>query len=308
MSLNHLSAHFRRRPLLALAAFGWSVQARSQGAIHTLQIAGSRIELQFEHGFDTDVMVHALVAIRHAAGVVAAYLGRLPLERFEIVLQAVPGVGIKGGAAFAEPQPFLRIRVGQQTRRGDLDDDWILVHELLHLAIPQLGRPHRWLHEGIATYAEGAARVLAGANPATRWWAELVRGLPKGLPQAGDRGLDHTPTWGRTYWGGALFCLLADVRMRRDGQTGTGLRDALKGLLGAGGNYAQSWPVERVLTVADAAVGQTVLMQMYRLQREQPVSVDLDALWRELGVQRDGAGVQLLDNAPLAAVRRAIAN
>jgi L-lactate permease len=25
----------------------------------------------------------------------------------------------------------------------------------------------------------------------------------------GDQGLDHTPTWARTYWGGALFWMMA---------------------------------------------------------------------------------------------------
>jgi hypothetical protein len=36
----------------------------------------------------------------------------------------------------------------------------------------------------------------------------------RGEPGPGDGGLDDTDSWGRTYWGGALFCLLADVRFR----------------------------------------------------------------------------------------------
>ena len=39
--------------------------------------------------------------------------------------------------------------------------------------------------------------------------------MPKGLPQAGDQGLDNTGTWGREYWGGAMFCLLADIEIRK---------------------------------------------------------------------------------------------
>src|SRR5204862_508621 len=78
-------------------------------------------------------------------------------------------------------------------------------------------------------------------------WGGLAHGLPQGQPRDGDRGLDHTPTWGRTYWGGAMFCLLADVEMRRRSAGRAGLQQALQGLGAAGGNYSVRWPVERVL-------------------------------------------------------------
>jgi hypothetical protein len=46
----------------------------------------------------------------------------------------------------------------------------------------------------------------------------MMRDMPKGLPQAGDQGLDNTDTWGRKYWGGAMFCLMADIEIRRSGR------------------------------------------------------------------------------------------
>ena len=58
--------------------------------------------------------------------------------------------------------------------------------------------------------------------------------MPKGLPAAGDRGLDYTPTWGRTYWGGALFCLLADIDIRKRTSNRFGLQDALRAIVAAG--------------------------------------------------------------------------
>jgi hypothetical protein len=297
----------QRRPLLVATVLALALPARGQ-TIREVQVGGSRIELQFDDGFDAALVRDALVWVQRAASAVALYLGRLPLPAFDLVLQAVDGAGVKGGTAFAEPEPFLRIRLGRETRAAQFAGDWILVHEMLHLAIPQLPRPQRWLHEGIATYAEGAARVLAGINPAANWWGELVKGLPKGQPQAGDRGLDHTPTWGRTYWGGALFCLLADVQMRRTGDARRGLREALQGLLAAGGSYAVAWPVERVLATADAAVGVHAFGELYGEMKDQPHAVDLDALWGELGVRVAAAGPTTLhDDAPLAAVRRAIA-
>lgn len=287
---------------------GASAAARSQSAEHVIEAGGARIDVQFDDGFAAPTVRDALVWLQRAADAVTRWLGRMPLAQFEVLLQAVPGAGVKGGTAFPEPAPYLRLRLGRETRGAQFTDDWILVHEMLHLAIPQLAFAHRWLHEGIATYAEGATRVLAGINPAAAWWGELVRGLPQGQPQDGDRGLDRTPTWGRTYWGGTLFCLLADVQMRRESETRRGLREALQGLLAAGGNYAVMWPVEHVLDAADAAVGQSTLSTLYARMRHEPAPVDLGALWRELGVHSRGAGpAQLADDAPLAAIRRAIA-
>ena len=37
-----------------------------------------------------------------------------------------------------------------------------------------------------------------------------------------------------------------------------------------------------------------------------PMQVDLEALWRDLGVERNGLRAALNDEAPLAAIRRAI--
>jgi hypothetical protein len=40
--------------------------------------------------------------------------------------------------------------------------------------------------------------------------------------------------------------------------------------------------------------------------KDKPVEMDLDALWKQLGVKMENGKVKLLDDAPLAGVRRAI--
>jgi len=87
---------------------------------------------------------------------------------------------------------------------------------MTHFAFPSVAENHHWIEEGISTYVEPIARVQAKHLDANEMWFELVRDLPQVLPGRGDRGLDHTHTWGRTYWGGALYCLLADVQIRRE--------------------------------------------------------------------------------------------
>ena len=131
--------------------------------------------------------------------------------------------------------------------------------------------------------------------------------MPRGLPAAGDRGLDHTHTWGRTYWGGAMFCLLADVEIRQHTHNRMGLQDALRAILkasgGAGGGLADP---SAVLRTGDAAVGGDWCSRIFMRCKDAAVTPDLMALWKQLGVEPDGATVRLNDAAPLADVRRAI--
>ena len=165
---------------------------------------------------------------------------------------------------------------------------------------------HHWLEEGLATYVEPIARVRAGELTAKQVWGDMVEGMPEGQPAPGDRGIDHTPTWGRTYWGGAMFCLLADVEIRKVTRNKMGLENALRGIVAAGGTIDTEWGLAKVLATGDAAIGDPVLQPLYDRMKVDASPVDLDALWRQLGVEvRDGS-VSFDDSAPLADVRKAI--
>jgi hypothetical protein len=159
---------------------------------------------------------------------------------------------------------------------------------------------------------EPIARVQAGQLSAQRMWHDVARDMPQGEPEPGDRGLDRTDIWGRTYWGrtywgGALFCLAADVRIREQTHNRKGLQDALRGILNAGVNITEDWEIERAFEVGDKATGTTVLMDLYRQMHDKPAEVDLNDLWKKLGIRRrpDGS-VELINDAPLANIREAI--
>jgi hypothetical protein len=211
------------------------------------------------------------------------------------------------GKTFAYSGAAIRINVSQHTTVAELRKDWVLTHEMVHLAFPSVADEHHWIEEGIATYVEPIARVEGGnLDGATVWW-ELVEGLPHGLPQPGDQGLDHTHTWGRTYWGGALFCLLADVEIHQATANKYGLRDALRAIVSAGGNIETPWPLVRALKLGDQAVGVPVLTRLYDQMKATPITPDLPALWKELGVIPQGDKVIFNNHASLAAIRQAIA-
>lgn len=274
----------------------------AQPVILKLAVPGATIELQVTPDFNAAQREAARQWVQRSAEVVAVYFGRFPVPEVELLLQGRDGAGVHSGVSFGEPSPLIRVRLGRETTPPQYRDDWVLVHEMVHLALPRVPRQQSWLHEGVATYVSTVARVHAGLLAAAEVWRGWMQQMPLGLPREGDQGLDHTPTWARTYWGGAMFFLQADVRLRQRGTPARGLQQALQGVLAAGGDYRVAWPAQRILATADAALGQRTLSEMYAQMKDQPSPTDLAALWRDLGVD----GATLRDDAPLAAVRRAI--
>ena len=137
-------------------------------------------------------------------------------------------------------------------------------------------------------------------------WKEFARDMPKGQPASGDQGLDNTHTWGRTYWGGALFCLVADVRIREKTRNRKGLQDALCAIRNSGGIITEDWKIEKAFAAGDKATGTTVLRDLYREMRDQPSMVDLAGLWQKLGISIEDGKVIFNDKAVDAPIRRAI--
>lgn len=241
--------------------------------------------------------------IQRSEAIVAAYYGRFPTSSLRIQIVPQDGGGVRGGQTWAG---FIRVQVGRDVSPSQLMDDWVLVHEMTHLALPDLGESQSWFSEGLAVYVEGIARVQAGNRSQEDVFAEQMRQMPRGMPQAGDRGLDHTHTWARTYWGGAMFCFLADVEIHRRTDNRFGLQDAMRAVTRASGGLGSDWQITRVFEIGDAATGTRVLEDMYAQMKDKPVAPDLQELWTELGVVADGGSVKLNDDAPLAAVRLAI--
>jgi hypothetical protein len=241
--------------------------------------------------------------IKRSEGIVAAYYGQFPTSSLRIQVVPQDGGGVRGGQTWAG---FIRIQVGRDVTPAQLMDDWVLVHEMTHLALPDMGESQSWFSEGLAVYVEGIARVQAGNRSQEDVFTEQMRQMPRGMPQEGDRGLDHTHTWARTYWGGAMFCFLADVEIHRQTGNRFGLQDAMRAVTRASGGLSADWPITRVFDIADEATGTHVLEEMYAQMKDKPVTPDLQDLWAKLGVVSDGGSVKLNDDAPLAAVRLAI--
>ena len=241
-----------------------------------------------------------------SARAVASYFGRFPMPGALVLIAVARGPWVGSGRTLSGGGGTVFVRVGEQAPAKAYRDDWVLVHEMIHLTFPSVPRSQDWAEEGLATYVEPFARVRAGLTSDEEAWAGLVEGLPNGLPGPDDRGLDHTHTWGRTYWGGALFWFLADVEIHKRTQRAMGLEHALRGINSAGGTNAVRWPLGRVMATGDKAVGVPVLTELHAAMGASRHPVDLALLFKSLGVAVIHGRAHFDDSAPLADIRRAI--
>jgi hypothetical protein len=271
-----------------------------------LKVSGATIDVTLPDGPMKLSRDEVLGWIKASASTVADYYGRFPVPHLTLKIRSTSGSGIRHGVTYARDGGLILISVGRDADIAATKDDWVLVHEMIHLAFPSMDDDQHWIEEGISTYVEPVARVRKGGMPVTEMWRTFVRDMPKGEPGQGDQGLDNTHTWGRTYWGGAMFCLLADVRIHERTKNRKGLEDALRGINHGGGNINEDWDIEKTLALGDKATGTTVLRDLYNQMRDKPAPVDLDQLWAKLGIQMKDGSVAFNDSAPEANIRKAI--
>ncbi len=289
--------------LLACVLIGASARAAPP---QQLSLNGVNLQIELDAGQFHGGAEPLLQWIERSSGIVSAYYGTFPTRTLRIQVVPEDGGGVRGGKTWGYHGGFIRVEVGRDVTEAQLMDDWVLVHEMTHLALPDVGDSQSWFSEGLAVYVEGVAREQAGNRTQQDVFAEQMKQMPRGMPQAGDQGLDHTHTWGRTYWGGAMFCFLADVEIHRRTGNRLGLQDAMRAVVKASGGLTADWPINRVFATADEATGTKVFEELYAQMKDSPVSPDLHDLWAKLGVVSDGGTITFRDDAPLSDVRRSI--
>lgn len=269
-------------------------------------VGGARLALAVASG-SLGVGDDALATWLEASGrAVSTYYGRFPVPR--VLVLVIPGgrramgygTTLTGGGA------SIMLWIGARARQQDLDDDWVLVHEMVHLGFPTLPREQHWLEEGLATYVEPIARVGVRTMAPDAAWKSMLEGLPRGVPSVRAAGLDGAHSIDGLYWGGALYWFLADLEIRQQSSNRKGLPDALRAILAAGGNAMAEWEARPALAKGDAAVGGNALTGLFDRMAEQPDPVDLAALFDRLGVSLKNGAVVYDDTRPLAAIRRSI--
>lgn len=264
--------------------------------------------------------------IEEAATVTVPLFGRFPVDR--ATLFVVPAKGedeVVFGKVLSLAGASVVLVVGDKMQEEARHKDWVLVHELFHLGFPTFRGEGRWLGEGLATYYEPILRARAGWTTDLEVFRQFARNMPRGQPSnvatkngaaIGSKdakpnvvtglglGLAQRDDLDAIYWGGALFCLAADVRIRETTHGKKSLDDVLRALVERGADATRVWTVRDVVRLADATTGTKVFSEMHDRYAARGEQIDLGALLQSLGVSRDGHDPD--DSKPLAWIRRGI--
>jgi predicted metalloprotease with PDZ domain len=246
--------------------------------------------------------------VRGAAGCVASLFGRFPADATVFVLPVRGPDELVFGRVLSLAGGSVELLFGSETRASSAHQDWVAVHELFHLGTPSFVGEGHWLEEGLATYYEPVLRRRASWLRDGDLWAHFAREMPRGLRREGaPPALEDRDDIDSTYWGGALFALLADVRIREATRGARSLDDVMRAALERLGDGTHEATVAAFLRLGDEVTGTRVLEDLDARIARAGEAVDLAALWRSLGVvaHTDGS-VELVEGAPLAGVRRGI--
>jgi hypothetical protein len=304
--LSRQGDHYRLQaheiPVATYSAFGVLEKRRI-----ALENAGAELELAVLDG-PLAVDVDTLAAwVKERAQAVAGFYRGFPAPRALVVVVPVPGRSeVVFGKLLPESAPGVVLLVGSQADEAALHDDWVLVHELFHIGVPSFFREGKWFDEGLATYFEPIIRVRAGLYDAASAWRDFALEMPGALPALTRDGLEHVRDYTGLYWGGAIYCLSADIAARTQSQGQLGLEDGVRRVFASGGHAWDVWSLEKTLRTADGAFAQPLLAPLSARYAKGPAPFDLEAVFRALGVERRASGVVLSDSAPLAWVRHAI--
>lgn len=243
--------------------------------------------------------------IDDTARAVGGFWHGFPVDRLLLVVLPQAGrEGVPFGRVIGGGGASLLLVLGEHARPAALHEDWVLIHEMVHLGSPFVWRAP-WLTEGLATYFEPIIRYRAGRRSEASLWAEFARDMPRGLDAMEREGLGQSRRG--MYWGGAIFMLLADLEIRGRSQGRQGLEDCLRQVLRDGGDATRVVGLDWMIDACDRAVGGSTLRDLARKHVGASAPVDLPAVWRRLGIVRQADGEVLLDdNAPDAWLRRAI--
>lgn len=267
----------------------------------TIAVPRGRISVAFEKFPRAASDDAVLKFVARSAEPVSAYYGRFPVPR--LTVEVVPNTRNQTGL-FGREFHGRRISfyLGAAADADRLKDDQILTHEMFHLGFPDLARDYAWIEEGLATYLAHLCRARLGQTTEAELWLDARDGFGDAQPKPGDGGLADAENYRRMYWGGALFWLEVDLEIRQRSEGKRSLDTVTRALLASGGTNAHKWSLSRLRRAVDKAAGFPIFRKWYDLFGPKPMQVDLEALWKKLGLRFEGKNVALQENPLRAAL------
>ncbi len=127
-----------------------------------LKVAGATIDVTLPEGPMKLSRDDLLNWVKASATTVANYYGHFPVPHLMVRMRESSGSGIRHGVTYPKDGGLIFISVGTEADIAATKDDWVLVHEMIHLAFPSMEEEHHWIEEGISTYVEPVARARTG--------------------------------------------------------------------------------------------------------------------------------------------------
>ncbi len=200
--------------------------------------------------------------LTQAAEAVATLYEGFPVPSAQILLVPTAGGKVVFGNTAQGGGDGVALVVGVDVDEAGLGDDWVAVHELLHLGMPMVDDDSRWLSEGLATYYEPLLRARAGIITPRQAWEQLHDGFTRGRTQVSERSLrqesremGETHHYWRVYWSGAAIALIADVALRRHGPPAPSLDQQVRAMRRCCLDQEAVWSAEALLGRAAEAAG-----------------------------------------------------
>jgi hypothetical protein len=264
---------------------GQRCQARLGDAVIEVAILGKMTHLQ-----DAEICEW----LRQTAEEVLTVRRSFPHPRITVLVYPVPRRSVANvfGMVMWSSPPSISLLVGQDTTRARLDEDWVALHELLHLAHPAFLPRTPWISEGLATYLTEVARSRSGRQTPEHSWQELLEGFQRGRRQARGRTMQQMVEESRPpgiYWVGAYFALRLDVELRRATDNQRGLPDVLEVLARQGATST----VGGYGAAVDAVAGRPLFDALLAEELRRPAFAGLEGLLEDLGVTPTPGGVKL---------------
>lgn len=265
-------------------------------ATRTIELDGGASKLRVHimgDSFSTATQALLMKWLEDSGKAVAAFYGRFPVSEVPILLRPVRGNDVAFGSVAKGGGVAIQLLCGVDIDAAELDDDWVAVHEMLHLGMPMLDGEGAWLREGLATYLEPIVRVRAGLLDADRAWERLHDGFQRGSARGSGRTLRQesrdmrkTREYWRVYWAGAAIALLTDVALR---QRGRSIDDEVRAMRDAFvADPGREWTVDDLL--AEVATGAMNLQTVAGKYLESSDFPDPAPAYRALGLAFDRKG------------------
>lgn len=283
--------------------------------IHRKTVAGAAVEVAILDAPLRASQPAVCTWVHAAVEAVAGLFGRFPAAKLAAIVHPSPGRDppVIFGLAMRAGGAHAHLFVANAAADEELPGEWVGVHEMMHLGMPWTHDDEAWLQEGFVTYYQEVLRARAGMIEERQAWQNIEDGFGRGRRRGGRRSLElesrdmgREHNYHRVYWAGAAMALRIDFALRKASRGRQSLDDVIRWWHRERGGVVRPYHALELLRAADRALGTPVASKIAAGILADRAFPDVRAAYAALGLRVQAGRIELDDEAPLAAQRKAI--